>query len=93
MEETREVLELPSSYAVIELPDDTVEAKISATILRNGGLETVERTLATKEVWKAFKEAEDGYIPSDAVFEITDEGRRWLEERQRNSSATSILSS
>lgn len=80
MEETREIVELSSSYAVIDLPDDTVEAKITATILRNGGLERVERTLTTKEVWKAFKEAEDGYIPSDAVFEITDEGRSWLEE-------------
>ena len=80
MEDAREVLELPSSYAVVSIPDDTVELTIRASILRDGGIQVVERRLSTKEVWDAFREAENGYIPEDAVFEITDKGRRWLEE-------------
>ena len=84
MQEEKREVELPTSYAVVEIPDDTVELTLTAKILANGDLLPVQRIMTTKEVWKAFKEAEDGYIPSDAVFQITEEGRRWLEEQEAN---------
>lgn len=82
MSEERKPIELPSSYAVIEIPDNTVELVITAKVLANGDIMPVQRTMSLKEVWKALQEAENGYIPSDTIFEITEEGRRWLEEHE-----------
>ena len=81
-DEQREEIELPLSYAVIQLPEHTVELKLTATILENGGLMKVESTMDMKQVWDAFREAEEAYIPDDAVFTLTEKGRRWLEEHQ-----------
>lgn len=77
----KEEIELASKYIVLEIPEDTVTVTITARVYLNGELQTVEKQLGPSEVREAFKEAEENYIPDDAVFQITEEGRRYLEER------------
>lgn len=77
----KEEIELASKYIVLEIPEDTVAVTITARVYLNGELRTVEKQLGLSEVREAFKEAEENYIPDDAVFQITEEGRRYLEER------------
>lgn len=78
---TDEIIMLTEKYIVLGIPEDTVEATITVKVYLDGELQTVEKKLGMSEVRAAFKEAEENYIPSDAVFQITEEGRRFLEER------------
>lgn len=78
---TDETIMLTEKYIVLGIPEDTVEATITVKVYLDGELQTVEKKLGMSEVRAAFKEAEENYIPSDAVFQITEEGRRFLEER------------
>ena len=74
MAENHEI-ELEQKYAVISIPSNTVELTINAKIYLNGELKTVNTTYDMADVQKAIKEAEDGYIPSDAKFVLTDKGK------------------
>lgn len=84
----KELIDLDEDFIVLAVPTNTVEVTIEATIFINGKLERVAKTMDFAEVKAAFKEAEDGYIPSDAVFtlaptkeeKITDLVRKYLEE-------------
>ena len=78
--DTDEYLELESNYAVIELPALAIEAEITAKIYLDDEIKTVSRTMDLVELKKAFKEAEDGYIPSDATFTLTEKGRALAEQ-------------
>ena len=78
---TDEIIMLTEKYIVLGIPEDTVEATITVKVYLDGELQTVEKKLCMSEVRAAFKEAEENYIPSDAVFQLTEEGRRYLEER------------
>ena len=78
---TDETIMLTEKYIVLGIPEDTVEATITVKVYLDGEIQTVEKKLGMSEVRAAFKEAEENYIPSDAVFQITEEGRRYLEER------------
>lgn len=72
-------IELNEKWAVIGLPEDAVEVEITAKVYMNGEIAKVCKTLNMQDVRKAFQEAEDGYIPSDAVFRLTDKGREYVE--------------
>lgn len=72
-------IELNVKWAVIGLPEDTVEVEITAKVYMNGEIVKVGKTLNMKELREAFQEAEDGYIPSEAMFQLTDEWRKYLE--------------
>lgn len=72
-------VELENKYIVLEIPKHSVEVLIKAKVFHQGGLTTVRRTMDLDEVQAAFREAEDGYIPSDAMFQITDAGRAYLD--------------
>ena len=74
MAENHEI-ELEQKYAVISVPSNTVELTINAMIYLNCELKTVHTKYNMAEVQKAIKEAEDGYIPSDAKFALTDKGK------------------
>jgi hypothetical protein len=74
-----EEIELTSKYIVLEIPEDSVAVTITATVYHEGKLQDVRKSLTMQEVREAFKEAEDGYIPSDATFQITDLGRAYLD--------------
>ncbi len=78
---TDDIIRLTEKYAVLGLPEDTVEATITVKVYLDGEIQTVEKKLGMSEVRAAFKEAEENYIPSGTVFQITEEGRRYLEER------------
>ena len=76
-------IELASSYIVLSLPDATVEVTITAKVFHDGKLMEVSKTLGITEVRAAFKDAEDSYFPPDAEFVITDKGRAYLDELER----------
>ena len=75
-----ETVELPTTNAVVEIPEDTIELEINATVLIDGKLTKVQRVMKNKEIQNALHEAAEGYIPTNAVIELTDEGRKYLEE-------------
>ena len=77
MEEKKEI-ELLEQYIVIAIPKDTVEVEIKAKVWHDKEVREVSKTMDFGEVRAAFKEAEDGYIPSDAVFTLTDIGKEML---------------
>lgn len=70
---------LEEEYIVISLPATAVEAEITAKVWLDGEIKTVIKTMNMKEIREGFKEAEEGYIPSDATFAITDKGLQELE--------------
>lgn len=72
-------IELNEKWAVIGLPEEAVEVEITAKVYVNGEIVNFGKRLNMKELREAFQEAEDGYIPSYATFQITDEGRKYLE--------------
>ena len=72
-------VELNEKWAVISLPEDAVEVEISAKVYMNGEIVNIGKTLNMRNVRTAFQEAEGWYIPSDAVFHLTDKGREYVE--------------
>lgn len=76
----QEIIELENEFIVLAVPKNTVEVTISAKIYHNGELQDVHRTMDFQEVREAFKEAEQGYIPSDSVFTLTPLGKKYAEE-------------
>lgn len=66
-----EQVELQQEYAVVSIPANTLELTITAKIYADGEVHTVSSTLDFEEVRDAIKEAEEGYIPSDATFSLT----------------------
>lgn len=72
-------IELNEKYAIIALPEDAAEVEIKAKVYVNGEIVEVGKTLNMKELREAFQEAENWYIPSEAVFQLTDEGRKCVE--------------
>lgn len=76
----QEIIELENEFIVLAVPKSTVEVTISAKVYRDGKLQDVHRTMGFDEVREAFKEAEQGYIPSDAVFSLTPLGEKYAEE-------------
>lgn len=40
----------------------------------------MHKTMQFEEIREAFKEADDGYIPSNAIFTLSDIGREQLEQ-------------
>lgn len=65
-----EYMTLEEDFIVLAVPTDTVSVDIIATIYIDGGLQTVTKTMGFAEVRDAFKEANDGYMPSDALFSL-----------------------
>lgn len=76
----QEIIELENEFIVLAVPKSTVEVTISAKVYHDGKLQDVHRTMGFDEVREAFKEAEQGYIPSDAVFTLTPLGKKYAEE-------------
>ena len=74
MAENREMINLEDVFIVLAIPADTVEVEICATVYLDGELKKVSRKMPFNEVREAIKEADDGYIPSDAVFSLVPMG-------------------
>lgn len=88
MSEDKAVVELTNVYAIIEIPENCVELTLECKVYLDGKLQTVHRTMGMNELREAvdeYKEAEDcGYIPLNAMFSLTEEGKRYVEELMRN---------
>lgn len=80
-------IELEQEYIVLAIPSSTLEVNIEAKIYYGGDVHKVKTTLGFDEVRAAIKEAQDGYIPSDAVFTLTplgEEALRKLKEKYQD---------
>lgn len=78
-----EELDLDCEYLVLLVPKDTVELAITAKVYYNGELIPVNKKMDFAEVRDAFKEAADGYVPSDAMFVLADKGKEYLDKMDR----------
>lgn len=79
--ESGEVVELDCNWAVVDFPDNAIEAKLIFKIYHNGAIREVSQVLNMKDVQKALKRAEDGYIDEDDRFVLTEKGEEYLRER------------
>ena len=77
-----EEVELTNDYIVLEIPENSVEVAVIAKVWMGDKIQTVTRTLGMKEIKAAVKEAEAIYIPQDAMFVLTDVGRKYLDEHR-----------
>lgn len=73
-------LDLDCEHLVLLVPKDTVELAITAKVYYNGELIPMNKKMSFAEVREAFEEAEEGYIPSDAKFVITEKGKEYLQK-------------
>ena len=78
--EQKAEIELQSHFAVVELPDNTVEFELRCKVYENGKLIKVSRMFDIAAVREAFRKAEDGYIDDDDRFVLTDKGEQFLDE-------------
>lgn len=77
----KEYIELDDDFIVLAVPSATVEVEIIAKVWNGQEIIKVSRTMPFEEVRKAFDEAHDGYIPSDALFFLNpDIGKSKLEK-------------
>lgn len=74
-------VELSESFIVLAIPSSTVEVTISAKVWNGDKVVEVQKTMPFSEVREAIKEAEEGYIPSDALFVLnTDVSKSEMEK-------------
>ncbi len=73
-------VELNEEFIVIAIPSSACELDIKAKVYQDGEVISVGRTIGFEEIREMIKEAQDGYIPSDAVFSLTDLGEDVLLE-------------
>lgn len=76
----KETVNLSEEFIVLAIPSSTIEVEIKAKVWHEGKVLDVSKTMSVEEVREAIKEAQNGYIPSDAVFTLTDLGREELEQ-------------
>ena len=72
-------IQLEEEFIVLAIPSSTIEVTISAKVWKDGEVKEVSRTMPFEEVRSAIEEARDSYIPSDAVFTLTELGEARLE--------------
>ena len=80
----KEMIELNEHRAIIGLPEEAVEVTVNAKIFHDGALMEVSMSYDMSQIREMFRKADDGYIDDDDVFTITEKGRAWLEEQERN---------
>lgn len=80
----KEEIELVSHRAMLEVPNNAVEARMLIKVFQDGELIEVSRTLDMDEIREAFRKADDGYIDDDDRFVLTDKGIAWLEEHNQS---------
>lgn len=72
-------VELSEDYIVLTIPKTAVEIEINAKVYYDGDVISVTKFMDMEEIREAFKEAADGYIPSDATFGLTEKGKQVAE--------------
>lgn len=76
-------IDLEEEYIVLSIPKDAVEVTIRAKVWHKGSVIEVEKTVDFDTIREMFKEADQGYIPENAIFTLTDKGKAYLEELKR----------
>ena len=84
-EDDTETVELDEHRAMIYLPENAVEVKVSAKVYHEGELIDASKKMTLEDIREAFRKADDGYIDDDDVFYITDKGKALLEEYKNSS--------
>lgn len=82
MEDNRkdEIMEFEEIPAVFYIPENTISVTIEAKVLdENNKLITVTTDYNPAALREAIKDGEQ-FIPDDAVFQLTDKGKRLLNE-------------
>lgn len=82
MENNREdeIMELKEIPAVFYIPENAISVTIEAKILdENNKLITVAASYSPATLREAIKDGEQ-FIPDDAVFQLTDKGKRFLND-------------
>ena len=83
MEDNRKdeaIIELEQIPAVFYIPKNTISVTIDAKILdENDKLITVTASYGPATLREAIKDGEQ-FIPNDAVFQLTDKGKRFLND-------------
>ena len=80
MEKKKKSVELPEEYAVVSIPANAVELTLTAKVMLTGKLITVKKVLDTGAVRVAFREAEENYVPGDAVYCLTEKGKKLADD-------------
>lgn len=76
-----EAIEIQEERAMVYLPKDAVEVSIGAKVYIGGGaLVSIEKKMDMHEIREAFRKAEEGYIDEDDRFELTEKGKKFLED-------------
>lgn len=83
-----EEVALEEMNVILRIPTEAISVTVTAKVIEkdSGDLLEVGRKLTTQDIFKArtdFLDYVDGGDDYDAKFVITDEGRRWLEEMQK----------
>ena len=82
MEDNREnkIMEFEEIPAVFYIPENTISVTIEAKILdENNKVITVTKDYNPAALREAIKDGEQ-FIPDDAVFELTDKGKRLISD-------------
>lgn len=77
-----DMVELQEHRAMVELPENAVEVNINVKVYSGGKVLDVCKNLSLNDIREAFQKADDGYIDDNDRFVITEEGLKWLEERE-----------
>lgn len=83
-DEETQMIELMDHRAMVELPEDSVEAEIRCKVYHDGELVNITRKLQMSDLREAFRKADEGYIDDDDRFVLTDKGKAYLEEIDRS---------
>lgn len=81
--EDKDMIEVPTHRAMIEFPESSVEIEVYAKIYSEGELINISKKYDLNEIREMFRKADDGYIDDDDRFVLTDKGREWLENYER----------
>ena len=85
-----EMVELMNHRAMVELPENAVEITVKAKVYHGGKLISVGKTMDMEEIRTAFRKADDGYIDDEDTFVITEKGKAWLDEQQKQRESSSL---
>ena len=87
MDEEKQEIELEQHYIFMSIPEDTVALSITATLLDDkGNPYQVQRKMTASEIFEARKDFLDNVEDGDdynVLWAITDKGREWLEQREK----------
>lgn len=74
-----EEISLNLKRAMLEIPENAVDAVFTFKIYDGGEIKEVKTTMNMSEIRAAIEDAERNYIGDEDLFVLTDEGRKLIE--------------